>query len=118
VTHILRFRGVDYYLGLRGRPYTDHHTVFGAPFLRQEEFGFDHILLSAIMSKIYGDEYELFFNSATPTTPNLHVQCIKKTDTLWDSEIRKWPCFALEVADNRPEKAAQRAYILWLRQLS
>lgn len=110
VMHILEFGGVDYCLGIRGRPYADGHMAFSTSAIKQKDLGRDQLLLGAIMSKIYGSDYELFYNGVTPSIEDLHIQCIKKKTKLWGVDISRWPVFAVKLENEDLEALAKEAY--------
>lgn len=97
VTHILKYKGIDYKFGFRGRPYTEFHIVFATGEILQNSPPQPEMFeIGLLMARILGKNSELFYNRVAPTTPNFHYQIIKSGRmTIWDNVFR-WPAFALE----------------------
>ena len=108
IVYKIRYRDIDYDLVLRGRPYTDFHTVIGTPDMPQTgPMDPERIELGIFLAKILGKEMELFCNRVAPTSSNFHYQIIKSGyTTIWDVDPKQWPAYIVKKHNYDPFKLA------------
>ncbi len=115
-----KYRGLVYGCGPRLCPYSHGHLVAGTDSLPQELDSTGHNLkFFLMMTKIFGEEYEGFFNAIAPTSTNFHAQFINKRMTIWDvHDIKAWPMKAELVEGRNIDDVARRALRIYNRYTS
>jgi hypothetical protein len=108
VSFTIRYKGDDYVLVFRGRPYTDFHIVLATGEISQAEgLHPDRFEVGLLMARILGNGSELFCNRVAPTSSNFHYQIIKSGHmSIWDEDLFRWPAYAIEKQGQDPFKLA------------
>ncbi|MFC1644135.1 radical SAM protein, partial [Candidatus Omnitrophota bacterium] len=120
VTHIFKFKGEEYIISPRRRPYGEGHVNIG---YRREGGGqklesSKQVELILRMARMLGRDYEGFFNGIGNNKDEFHAQFLKKTSPLWENPrhiktLRAHLRGIGSFSGKDMERVAQEAFNLW-----